>query len=50
MRVDAAVSRTVARKINGELYRAIAQQMGVANPSDFGEKALSTGVLTDILA
>ncbi|MDX2021031.1 MAG: DUF1552 domain-containing protein [Deltaproteobacteria bacterium] len=39
----------VSNKTNGQLYRAIAQQMGVADPSDFGEKTLSTGMLSEIL-
>jgi hypothetical protein len=36
-------------KNNGHLYRTIAQQMGVADPSGFGEAALGSGVLSDIL-
>ena len=36
-------------KTNGQLYRAVAQQMGIADPSGFGEAALGSGILSDIL-
>lgn len=35
---------------NVDLYRTLAQQMGVANASDFGDAAYAKGTITDLLA